>query len=124
MNIEIRTQGFELTWSIERFAYSQTEASLRAFSEMVTSVDLFMKDINGPKGGLDKQVLVKTRLRTGKVIAIESTRSSLYSAIAVSLQRTKRSVRRTVKKYRRIERIRWNEVDGQADVIARSRLPA
>ena len=124
MKIEIRTHGFDLTRSIEHFVYSQAESSLRAFNEMVVSVEFFMKDINGPKGGIDKQVLVKTRLRTGKVIAIESTRSSLYSAIAVSVQRTKRAVRRTVKKHRRIKRVRWNHLDEQIDVATRSRLPA
>ena len=124
MNIKIRTQGFDLTWSIERFAYSQVESSLRAFSEMVSSVELSLKDINGPKGGVDKLVLIRTRLRTGKVIAVESTRSSLYSAIALSARRTKRSVRRTLKKYKRIEKVRLRHLGRQVDVITRSSLPA
>ena len=123
MKIEIRTQGVDLTWSIEQFAHTQVESSLRAFSEMVSSVELSLKDINGPKGGVDKLVRVKTRLRTGKVLAVESTRASLYSAIAVSLQRTKRSVRRNLKRYKRIEKVRLRHLDRQVDVITRSGLP-
>ena len=110
MNIAIRTQGFELTRAINRFACSQLESALKSYSDMVVSVDVFMKDINGPKGGEDKQVLVRTRLRTGQVIAIECTRANLYNAIAATTRRSKRSVRRALRKLRRIEKLRIREL--------------
>ena len=110
MNIAVRTQGFELTRAINAFACSQLEAALKSYSEMVMSVDVFMKDINGPKGGEDKQVLVRTRLRTGQVIAIECTRANLYNAIAATTRRSKRSIRRALRKLRRIEKLRIREL--------------
>ena len=126
MNIAIRTQGFELTRAINNFTCSQLEAALRPYAEMVVSVDVFLKDINGPKGGVDKQVLVRTRLRSGQVIAIECTRANLYSAIAATTRRCKRSVRRALRKQRRIERLRLRElryggnfnVDGSSSHLA------
>ena len=110
MNIAIRTQGFELTRAINEFACSQLESALKPYSDMVISVDVFMKDINGPKGGVDKQLLVRTRLRTSQVITIECTRASLYSAIAATVLRSKRSVRRSLRKLRRIEKRRLREI--------------
>ena len=110
MNIAIRTQGFELTRAINEFTCSQLESALRSYADMLISVDVFMKDINGPKGGVDKQVLVRTRLRSGQVIAIECTRANLYSAIAATTRRCRRSVRRSLRKLRRIEKSRLREL--------------
>ena len=110
MNIAVRTQGFELTRAINTFACSQLESALKSYSDMVISVDVFMKDINGPKGGVDKQVLVRTRMRSGQVIAIECTRANLYNAIAATVRRSKRSVRRSLRKLRRMERLRLREL--------------
>ena len=125
MQIVTRTQGVDLTWPLERFTYSQLESALRAFRDMVVSIDVCLKDVNGPKGGVDKQVLVMTKLRTGQVISIESKRSSLHSAIAASARRSKRTVRRALQKFRRIEKIRWQQLhfDGQIDGIRRRRVP-
>ena len=110
MNIAISMQGFEPTGAIEDFARTQLDSALRPFADMVVSVDVFMKDINGPKGGVDKQVLVKTRLRSSQVVTVECTRANLYSAIAASTQRSKRCVRRTLRKFRRIERLRLRDL--------------
>ena len=110
MNIAIRTQGFEPTRAIEDFTKTQLESALRPFADRVVSVDAFMRDINGPKGGVDKQVLIKIRLRSSQVVTVECTRANLYSAIAASTQRSKRSVRRTLKKLRRLERLRLREM--------------
>ena len=110
MNIAIRTQGFEPTRAIEDFTRTQLDAALRSFADSVVSVDVFMKDINGPKGGIDKQVLARIRLRGSQVVTVECTRANLYSAIAATTQRSKRSVRRTLRKLRRIERLRLREM--------------
>ena len=110
MNIAIRTQGFEPTPAIEEFTRTQLDSALRIFADMVVSVDVFMKDINGPKGGVDKQVLIRIRLRSSQVVTVECTRANLYSAIAATAQRSKRTVRRTLRKLRRIERLRVREM--------------
>ena len=110
MNIAIRTQGFEQTLAIDEFTLSQLESALGTLASMVVSVNVFMKDINGPKGGIDKQVLINTRLRSGQVVTVECTRANLYSAVAATAQRSKRSVRRTLRKMRRMERLRLREL--------------
>ena len=120
MNIAIRTQGFELTRAINDFTCSQLESAFRPYSDMVVSVDVFMKDINGPKGGVDKQVLIRTRLRSGQVITVECTRANLYSAIAGTTLRSKRSVRRALRKQRRMERLRLRELRYGGHIHVRS----
>ena len=79
--------------------------ALQRFEDQVVAADVFLKDINGPKGGIDKQVLVRVRLRNRQVIATEIARTRLRAAVVVSVRMAKRAVRRSVKKS--LQKHRW-----------------
>ena len=51
MNVRHTAQGFELSDSAKAFLHTRLTTALRRFEEHVISVDVFMKDVNGPKGG-------------------------------------------------------------------------
>ena len=106
MNITARAHDFELSEAIAGFAREQISAALNRFSEGIVFVDVYMKDTNGPRGGADKQVLVRVRLRNRQLIATETTHEDLYAAIRRGAKRTKRVVRRTLRKSGRIEKRR------------------
>ncbi len=72
MNITATAQGFDLSTSIDSFVRDELQAALGRFNEGIVSVDVFMKDINGPKGGVDKQVLTRIQLRNRRSIATET----------------------------------------------------
>ena len=105
MNITSRAQGFELSSAIDTFVRDEVGSSLERFSEDIISVDVFMKDTNGPKGGVDKQVLMRVQLRGRQQIALQTTREDLYAAVRISIKRAKRSVRRNLRKARRFEKL-------------------
>ncbi len=104
MNITTRAQDFEMTKAIDQFARDQVLAALQHFSENIVAADVFMKDSNGPKGGIDKQVLIRVRLRNRQSIALEAKHENLYGAIKIGAGRTKRAVRRHLRKSRRIQK--------------------
>jgi ribosomal subunit interface protein len=106
MNITARAHDFELSDAIAGFARDQLHAALNRFSDGIIFVDVYMKDTNGPRGGADKQVLVRVRLRNRQLIATETTDEDLYAAIRRGAKRTKRVVRRTLRKSSRIEKRR------------------
>ncbi len=110
MNITVRAQGFDLSQAIDAFVREELRLALRRFSEDVLVIDVFMKDTNGPKGGVDMQVLMRIRLRNGQQIAMTTTREDLYAAIKVSVKRGKRAVRRNLRKSRRVEKRRLREL--------------
>ena len=116
MNITTRAQGFDLSQAIDTFVRDELRAALQRFSEHLLDTDVFMKDINGPKGGVDKQVLMRLRLRSGQLIAVETQRADLYAAIKVSVQRSKRVVRRSLRKARRVERRRLRDLQHEYDM--------
>ncbi len=104
MNINTHTQGFSLTPAINGHVDNRVSAALHPFAEHVTRVDVYLKDLNGPKGGDDKVALFRVRLRNRSVIAVEMVRSDLYAAVAVAARRLKRTVRRAIRKHYRIDK--------------------
>ena len=55
MNVNIQTQGFALTPSIGSRVHERINSALDRYGQDVVSIDVFLRDINGPKGGEDKQ---------------------------------------------------------------------
>ena len=104
MNITIRAQDFELTRAIDRFARDCLHSALARIDEEIIAIDLFMKDANGPRGGVDKQVLIRVRMRNRQQIALVTTHEDMYAAIKKGVKRTKRAVRRQMRKTRHFEK--------------------
>lgn len=105
MNISSRAQGFELSSAIDTFVRDEIRAALERFNEDIISVDVFLKDTNGPKGGVDKQAVMRVQLRGRQQITLQTTREDLYAAVRISIKRAKRAVRRSVRKARRFEKL-------------------
>ena len=110
MIITARTQGFELTRAIDEFARDHVRAALARIDEDVIAVDIYMKDANGPRGGFDKQVLICTRMRNRQQVALLTTHDDLYAAIIKGVKRTKRAVRRQMRRSRRFEKQRLRDL--------------
>lgn len=105
MDINVNAQGLRKDAATAAFVREQVQSALQRFDDQVFVVDTYLKDINGPKGGIDKQVLVRVRLRNGRVITTEVARARLRAAVVVSLRKARRAVRRSLKKSQ--QRHRW-----------------
>ncbi len=109
MNISVTAHGLRIDANTDAFVREQVRSALQRFDDQVFSVDAYLKDINGPKGGIDKQVLIRVRLRNRQVITTEVARARLRAAVVVSLRKARRAVRRSVKKSQ--QRHRWRVTD-------------
>lgn len=118
MNITTRAQDFEMSSAIDQFVRNEAGTTLERFSEYVIAVDVFMKDANGPKGGIDKQVLIHVRLRNRQTVTVETEHENLYAAIKVGTKRTKRAVRRHLRKSGRIQKRRMRNRLSETDMAA------
>ena len=105
MNISIRAQGFDVTAAIDAFVREEVRLTLARYADEIVTVDIFLKDTNGPKGGVDKQVLMHIHLRGLRPLALQTTRDELYGAIKIASKKAKRAVRRSLRKARRFEKI-------------------
>jgi ribosome-associated translation inhibitor RaiA len=110
MNITTTTQGFELNSAIDAFVKNRLRVALKRLSASVVAIDVFAKDNNGPKGGIDKSVIIRIQLPQRQVLAIETTHENLYAAIEKGAKRSKRAVRRHLRKARQVERQRLRDL--------------
>jgi ribosome-associated translation inhibitor RaiA len=113
MNLAVRTQGLEPSGTIDAFTREQIHGSMKRLSDEILSVDVFVKDTNGPKGGIDKQVVLRIRLRGGQQLALQALREDLFAAISVAAKRARRAVRRHLGKTRRIEKVSLRSLVGE-----------
>ena len=106
MNITTTAQDFDLSVPLDAFVRSRLKNTLGKLEADIMAIDVFLKDANGPKGGVDKQVLIRVQLRGQKPVAIEYRHESMYAAIRIAVKGARRAIRRRLRKARRIDRLR------------------
>ena len=114
MNITTTAQNFDGSVALNTFVRSRLKNALARLDDDIIAVDVFMKDINGPKGGIDKQALVRVQMRNRQVIAVEAEHQNLYAAVRAAVKRTRQAVRRHLQKSRQIDKQRAVDAAGTA----------
>lgn len=104
MNITTRANDFALTESIDTFVRDELQSAFQRLDAEIISIDVSMRDANGPKGGIDKQVLICVRLRNRQQVALDTAHENLYGAIKTGVKRTRRTVQRALRKSQRVDR--------------------
>ena len=104
MNIYVQTQGFNATPAMEAHVRKQLSRNLASAEDHIMAVDIFLGDINGPKGGVDKKAGVCVQLASRDAIRVEVVHTDLYAAITIAARKSKRAVKRTVQRHKRVER--------------------
>lgn len=104
MRIYTKTQGFDLTPAIDAHVAKQLHSNLASAENQVIAVDVFLTDINGPKGGIDKKAVVCVQLASRMTIRFEAVHADLYAAVSLAARRTKHTVRRTLRRLKRMEK--------------------
>ena len=104
MKLRVHSQGFDLTPAIAARVHKRLDTLQARFAEELINIDVYLKDLNGPKGGYDKQVIIRVHLRHRAPFSISTTHTDLYKAIDVCARRCARSVNRNVSRQRLIRR--------------------
>lgn len=120
MNIYLQTQDFELTSAIDAHVRSKLISKLAFVANDIRAVDVFLADINGPKGGVDKKVVVCVKLHSRLSVRLEAVHSNLYGAVSVVAGKVKHNVKRTLHRHRRLQKAQLRELrqnPGELQVI-------
>lgn len=67
--------------------------ALKVHADRVTRVEVHLHDVNGRKGGCDKQCVVEVRLAGRPPLAVEHEAHDMYDAISGAAQKAGRAVR-------------------------------
>lgn len=98
LNVKIFGNRGLLTGNIKSYALRRITYALDRFHSAVREVNIRLLDVNGPKGGIDKNCIANVVLIKGEVITIHSEDSDLYRAIDEMSQKAKQALSRRKKK--------------------------
>ena len=100
MRLFIRCKNVRLTEAVRERIRVRLAALLARFAHRVGDVTASLADMNGPKGGVDKQCRLVVRLRPKGEVTIEETDRNLFAAISRASERIKRTVGRALERRR------------------------
>lgn len=100
MQVTIHASGFVLTEALRRYTEQRIRTTLGWAGQHMRTLAVFLSDINGPRGGIDKRCRVQVQLTAGRSVIIEDIEADLYSAIDRAADRADRAVVRRVERQR------------------------
>ena len=107
MDTVIQTHGFKLTPSLERFTRSRVRKALACCADNIERVVVRLKDMNGPKGGVDKHCSVEIKLSRRPILVISKASGNMYHSVQQTTKKAARTALRQLKR-RRVLRLKHN----------------
>ena len=102
MQLNIQTAGFSLTDSLKEYTTRHMQFALNRDDALIVRARIWLADINGPRGGIDKRCQIELKLAGQNNIMIEDVESDLYLAIDRACERCMRTLARRVARARQI----------------------
>lgn len=93
LQVLINSGHMSLNESTEHDAHVQVKHSLRHVAHMLTRVEVHFHDINGPKHGIDKRVLIEARIRGQDPVVAENDADNWHDAIKGASEKLERVLR-------------------------------
>ncbi len=100
MRITIRANHDLLTDDMRRQIERQLYIALHAFNRYIDEVLFTLRDVNGPRGGRDKQGRVVVRLRRGTPLVVRATDENALALGAQLAATTRRAVKSRIRRRR------------------------
>ena len=114
MLVKVHAQGFTLSDAVKDHTDSKLRLTLGIYFDKIQRADVYLGDINGPKGGEDKMCKIKITAFRQSPIVVHETHENLREAINACLHRVKRTLGRRFERAqsnRRSARVQLNELD-------------
>lgn len=101
MQIDIQTTGFSLTDSLKAYTKRHMQFALNRNDALIIRARVWLADINGPRGGVDKRCQIELKLAGQNNIVIEDIETDLYVAIDRACERCMRTLTRRIARARK-----------------------
>lgn len=98
MLIKIHARRLKMSEGLKKHAESKARLAVGLFGEKIRRIDIFLSDVNGPKGGEDMVCKVKVAAAKKSIILVQEKSETLRDAINTCMHRLKRSAARKFSK--------------------------
>lgn len=102
MRIDINIRDLDSTGGLVEYATRRVHAHLSRFAPELTSVVVRLRDVNGPKGGLDKRCRIVVRGPRVGSIALDSLMDNPRAAVDSCVERAAYTVGRSLERSREL----------------------
>jgi putative sigma-54 modulation protein len=100
MKIDIRFCSLESSAAIREHALRRIQFRLSRFGHDLHAVVVRISDINGPKGGVDKQCRITVRGPIWDTLTLDELSRDVYAAVDLAIERTAHTVAREIERAR------------------------
>jgi ribosomal subunit interface protein len=100
MRFDIRGQHIEVTEALRTHAAHRLQFVLSRFGPRIAQVAVRLTDLNGPRGGKDKQCRMIAEMPRGGKVIVEDIDADLYAVITQAADRLGRAVAREMERRR------------------------
>lgn len=88
MQIQLNpAQGVELSAALDTHISERLERINRRFGDRLTRIEVHLADVNGPKGGVNKQARLEARPRGLDPVVADALAESAYDAVNGAAER-------------------------------------
>lgn len=98
MSIELVDRSGEMNETLKQLAERRLEFALSNYEDRIQSVSVVINDLNGPRGGIDKEVRVCVRMKRQGEIVVTDRDSDLAASLSRAAARCGRAVARSVQR--------------------------
>lgn len=98
MNTRIRSRRIEIPRQALAHIERRLHFSLDRFELRISSIDVLIEDLNGPRGGPDKSCRIKIKLHPTGTVIVRYAHSSLNTAVAFATRCIEEAVARAVQR--------------------------
>ncbi len=100
MELQVQARQFHLSEELREHVERRINFALGQFDRRVSRVAVSLSDVNGPKGGVDKQCQILVHLRRGNPVKIQDVDVDFGAVVNRAADRAGRAVARRVQRRR------------------------
>jgi ribosome-associated translation inhibitor RaiA len=122
MRFEIRRRGVKVTKELRNYLKDRLQFALSRFGRHIDLIRVYLQDLNGPRGGMDKKCRIVVALPPRGRVVVSGADTGLHSAITETANRAGFAVRRHVKRRRTHRRLSRRPDPVAALAVAQDRI--
>jgi ribosome-associated translation inhibitor RaiA len=104
MHLWIKGRDRHLTEAFRVFVENRVISKLSRVSRKIRSIAISIRDVNGPRGGIDHAIRILIRLTSGEKIVIRQRALDTYTGVPIAIARAVRAVKRELGRRRMTRR--------------------
>jgi len=98
MQIQINAGDVQHSDAIDERIEKEVRTALELFADQVTRVEVHLRNLNGPKHGVDKRCVLEARLAGFDPLAVEADADDLYQAVHLAAGKLERAVKHRIER--------------------------